>query len=66
MRDRGMVKTLRVDTDGDAQDFQRTIEKNFIFLRNERWKVLCTLGNRSSELVDTADEHSWDLKKIRE
>ena len=66
MRNRGMVKTLRVDTDGDAQDFRRTIEKNFIYLQNECWKVLCTLGNRFSELVDTADEPNWDIEKIRE
>ena len=67
MYKRGLLKTIKLDMDGDSNDFRRTLELNFPVLCEQRWKILRTVGHgNSKKLEDAPEEGRWTIRKVKE
>ena len=60
------MKSIKLDADGDSDDFRRTIEINFPILIGQRWKILRVVGMNNARRLEDAPEERWTVRKIKE
>ena len=65
MYKRGLLKTIKLDVDGDSDDFWRTIEMSFPILAAQRWKLLRVVGLNNARRLEDAPEERWTVSKVK-